>query len=50
MKKISKLAPVLLAGALLFSGCAENPADNVPAAVINIGNILGSFVEIKKVN
>ena len=35
MKKISKLAPVLLAGALLFSGCAENPADNVPAATVS---------------
>ena len=35
MKKISKLAPILLAGALLFSGCAENPADNVPAATVS---------------
>lgn len=35
MKKISKLAPILLAGALLFSGCAENPADKVPAATVS---------------
>jgi polyisoprenoid-binding protein YceI len=35
MKKNTKLAAVLLAGSLLLSGCAENPADNVPSANVS---------------
>lgn len=30
-----KLAAAILAGALLFSGCAENPADKVPSANVS---------------
>ncbi|MFA7482696.1 MAG: YceI family protein [Vulcanimicrobiota bacterium] len=35
MTKMTKFAPMLLAGALFFSGCAANPADNVPAAGVS---------------